>query len=87
MTRRGSKASGADHGEEGASVVPAGDLEAVTLLDRAVESGPLDEGSSKGCHEFFQIVAGYQLTVFCPCGPGDVLVHQGSTQVIDPRTQ
>ena len=87
MTRRGSNASGADHGEEGASVMSTGDLEAMTLLDRAVESGPLNQGSSKGCHEFFQIVLGCQLTVFRPCGPGDVLVHQGSALVVDPRTE
>ena len=87
MTRRGSNASGADHGEEDASVMATGDLEAMTLLDRAVESGPLDQGSSKRSHKFFQIVPGCQLTVFRTCGPGDVLVHQGSTQVVDPRTE
>ena len=87
MTRRGSNASGADHGEEGASVMSTGDLEAMTLLDRAVEGGPLDQGPFKGSHEFFKIVPGHQLTVFGPCGPGDVLVHQGSAQVVDPRPE
>ena len=48
--------------------MPADDLEPVTMLDRAVESGPLDQGSSKRCHEFFEIVPGCQLTVFRPCG-------------------
>jgi len=79
--------SGADHREESTAVVSAGDLEAVALFDCVIEGGSLDQCPSKRGYEFFQVASGHQLTVFCPCGPGDVLVHQGPTQIVDPRTE
>ena len=59
----------------------------MALLDWLIEGRSLDQRPSKRGYEFFKVVSGPQLTVFCPCGPGDVLVHQGSTQIVDSGTE
>jgi len=67
--------------------VSSGDLEAMALLDWFIEGRSLDQCPSKRGYEFFKVVSGHQLTVFRPCGPGDVLVHEGSTQIVDSGTE
>ena len=52
--------------------------------DPAVEGGALHQGPTQGGHDGAEPSAPMQLAVAGPGRPGDVLVHQGAAQVVDP---
>lgn len=83
LDRRCAVVSVSDQGDSYPTVIGPDDLEPVPWVDGSVERCPLPKGPAQRLHQNIEIALGDLLAMLGAGGSGDVLVHEGATQIID----